>query len=143
MLQSNARIHRCLRLMNPLSVARRRRLRANLPGVNAQDVRDLRKELGCTARQLAAALGVEERTVFDWESGERFPTKKACTQMQALKKRGPEAFKTGGKPAPVNPAEIAGSPRVWTVARKLLRHPELLERVEVLAAEYEDVEPDR
>ena len=113
-------------------------MRVNLVRVNANDVRDLRKELGCTARQLAAALGVDERAVFDWESGERFPTKKACTQMQALRAKGPAALKPAKAPPAVSLADVAESPRVWAVTRKLLRHPEFLARVEQIATEYED-----
>src|SRR5262250_1684837 len=44
--------------------------------MSPEDIKALRQELGCTARELATALGIEQETVLSWERAELFPTKR-------------------------------------------------------------------
>lgn len=48
----------------------------------------LRKSLGCTAKELAAALELDQATVLAWERGELFPTKRHIDAMVALAAKG-------------------------------------------------------
>jgi DNA-binding transcriptional regulator YiaG len=49
-----------------------------------QDVQHLRRRLGWTQRQLAAALNVTETTVARWEQGARAVTPLAATSLTLL-----------------------------------------------------------
>jgi transcriptional regulator with XRE-family HTH domain len=103
------------------------------------EIRELRNKLGLTARQLSQELGVPTDEVFAWERGDRFPTKRSISQMGKLK---PKALKTP-TPAPTDsplqsPYQASQDPRFWALTRKLLAHPELLEKALKLGDQYPD-----
>jgi DNA-binding transcriptional regulator YiaG len=104
------------------------------------DLKALRKELSCTARELAGALGIEQETVLAWERGELFPTKRYVDAMQKLRQAGPSAIprKPKRSAAPATPWKALADPATWRLVRKLLAHAALRARVEELAAAYDD-----
>lgn len=106
-----------------------------------EDIQKLRKELGCTARELAEALGIDQKEVLGWEAGEIFPTKRHVGLMEALRAKGPSAIpkKPRGKAA----TKLTGTARLrepafWSLVHKLLEHPELYAEAEKLAEKYPD-----
>lgn len=103
------------------------------------EIADLRRELECTAKELATALGVEQAEVLAWEKGELFPTKKRIVAMAVLRKKGPAAIarrpRGKGKSTPI---AALGDPELWAVVRKLAAHPQLLEEVRKLCDRYDD-----
>ncbi|MCS6898728.1 MAG: helix-turn-helix transcriptional regulator [Myxococcales bacterium] len=103
-----------------------------------EDIKALRSELKCTARELANALGIEQSTVLAWEAGELFPTKKFCDQMEALRARGPGAIPRKAKGAQVSPMKVMSDPSLWELFRKLIAHKKLRDEVTKLAAAYPD-----
>lgn len=107
--------------------------------VEADDIKALRKELSCNAKELAAALGVEQKLVLSWEQGELFPTKRNVTKMEQLRKKGPDAIprQPRGKNKKTGAALMA-DPRFWEVVRKLTAHPALFQQVSKLAEPYDD-----
>lgn len=107
--------------------------------MTALQIQQLRRELGCSVGELAAAVGVETRVVLAWESGDEFPTKKHADRLEKLLAAGPEAFprKTRGAKS-ADPLTLLGEPRVWKIVRKLLAHPAFLRDVEKLSEGYED-----
>jgi DNA-binding transcriptional regulator YiaG len=106
--------------------------------VSPDDVKALRRELRLTARRLAEQLGVDEATVFAWERGDGFPTKRYCDAMRALR----EAATAAPPPPPPDPAasplQRLADPDLWCIVRKLAASPELFEAVRTLAARYPD-----
>ena len=60
------------------------------------ELKALRKELSCTAKELAAALGIEQATVLAWEKGDLFPTKQFAIQDLAWSPAGYAVVATGG-----------------------------------------------
>lgn len=99
------------------------------------DLKALRKELGCTAKELAAALGLEQATVLAWEKGELFPTKPFIDKMEALRKN-PAAIPKRSKGD--DPLKVLADPQMWTLVRKILAHKKLRDEVTKLAQAYED-----
>jgi transcriptional regulator with XRE-family HTH domain len=108
--------------------------------MSPEDVKAVRSRLGCTAKELGRALGVEAATVTAWERGELFPTKKHVEALRDLDARGPGAVPraTGRRGAAATPAAVLADPRVWTVIRKLVAHAELREAVVKLSESYPD-----
>lgn len=106
--------------------------------MKAEDIKALREVLGCTARELAGALGLEQATVLAWESGELFPTKAHCDKMAALRERGPGAIPRKAKGAQPAPAKVMADPRFWELVRKLVAHRKLRDEVAKLAQGYPD-----
>jgi transcriptional regulator with XRE-family HTH domain len=102
------------------------------------EMKALRAELGCSARELAGALGVEQGDVLAWERGERFPTKRHVEAMDALRRAGPSAIPRKRKGAPPSPLHALADPELWRLVRKLIAHPELRSAVARLAADYAD-----
>ena len=104
------------------------------------DIQKLRKELSCTARELAATLGVDPKDVSAWESGERFPTKRHVEALRALREKGPSAVvrQARGKVQQKLGVERLSDPEFWRVVRKLVMHPALFEQVVKLSAQYHD-----
>lgn len=102
------------------------------------DIKLLRKELGCTARDLATTLGIEQKDVLAWEAGELFPTKRFVAQMQALRAKGPSAVLKSTKGKAVAPTDRVSDPAFWAIVKKLLLHPPLYEQVSKLAEAYVD-----
>lgn len=100
------------------------------------DVKQLRKELGCTARDLATTLGIEQKEVLAWEAGELFPTKHFVDQMNALRAKGPAFVLKTSKGKAVTPTDRVSDPAFWVIVKKLLLYPALYEQVSKLAASY-------
>jgi transcriptional regulator with XRE-family HTH domain len=108
--------------------------------VSPDEIKQLRKELNCTARELANALDLDQKDVLAWEAGDLFPTKRFVTQMEALRKQGPGAIvrKPRGKLAAQTPAQRLADPKLWELVRKLVEHPALFEGACKLAETYPD-----
>ncbi len=100
------------------------------------DLKALRKELACTAKELAAALGLEQATVLAWEKGDLFPTKPFIDKMEAFRAKGPGSIPKKAKGS--DPLKQLGDPAVWELLRKLLVHKKLRDEVAKLAAGYPD-----
>ena len=100
------------------------------------DLKALRKELGCTAKELANALELEQATVLAWEKGDLFPTKPYIDQMEALRKKGPGAIPRKAKGG--DPMKVLGDPVMWELVRKLATHKKLRDEVVKLASRYPD-----
>jgi transcriptional regulator with XRE-family HTH domain len=106
--------------------------------MSPEEIKALRQELGCTARELATALGLDQETVLTWERGDLFPTKRLVGQMEELRRKGPSAIpkrKRAQNPAPL---QLLASPDLWLLLRKLLAHPELRAATMKLAESYPD-----
>ena len=100
------------------------------------ELKALRKELACTAKELAAALGLDQATVLAWEKGELFPTKKFIDKMEAFRAKWPGAIPKKAKGG--DPVKHLGDPLVWELFRKLLAHKKLRDEVAKLASGYPD-----
>jgi transcriptional regulator with XRE-family HTH domain len=108
--------------------------------VSPEEIRNLRKELACSAHELARTLGVDANTVLAWEAAELFPTKRHVEQMRELWEKGPTAvFRAPkGKTRAKKGVERLDDPKLWEVVRKLLEHPTLFDQVVELAQRYDD-----
>jgi transcriptional regulator with XRE-family HTH domain len=104
--------------------------------VSPDDLKALRRDLQCTAKELAIALGLEQSTVLAWEKGELFPTKPYIDKMEALRAKGPGAIPKKAKGP--DPMKAMADPAVWELIRKLLTHKKLRDEVAKLAAAYPD-----
>jgi transcriptional regulator with XRE-family HTH domain len=100
------------------------------------ELKGLRKDLGCTAKELAQAIGIEQATVLAWEKGELFPTKPFIDKMNALRTRGPASIpkKSRGDA----PMKVLADPALWELVRKLVAHKKLRDEVVKLASSYPD-----
>jgi transcriptional regulator with XRE-family HTH domain len=105
--------------------------------VSPDEIKALRKELACTAKELAAALGIDQPTVLAWEKAELFPTKVFVDRMAGLRAKGPSAIprktRAGG-----NPIKSLADPSVWELLRKIAAHKKLRDDVAKLAEKYPD-----
>ena len=110
--------------------------------MTADEIKALRKELRCTSRELAEAIGVDLAVVMAWEDEEMFPTKRHVKQMEALRARGPGAVprKRRGRNPTASPMKLLADPEVWSLFRKLLVHAELRERAIELGSHYPEPE---
>ena len=109
--------------------------------MSPDEIKKLRDELGCTVGELSEAVGADVKTVLAWESGDLFPTKRHSDKLQAARLAGPGAIKRkprGKKAPPPSGMALLADPRLWTIVRKLVAHPELVTEVERLAEKYED-----
>ncbi len=106
--------------------------------VTPEDLKQLRKELGCTARDLASTLGIEQKEVLAWEAGELFPTKRFVDQLNTLRAKGPSAVVKTVKGKAVAPTDRVADPAFWLIVKKLLLYPALYEQVSKLADTYRD-----
>ncbi len=105
-----------------------------------EDIKKLRQELECTARELADTLKVDQLTVLAWEKGEQFPTKRFVKRMEALRKQGPGSvvrIRRGRAKKKTGMARL-DDPKLWELVRKLAEHPALFDQVVKLADRYED-----
>lgn len=102
------------------------------------EIKALRKELSCTAKELAAALGIEQSTVLAWEKAELFPTKAYIDQMNVLRGKGPGAIPRKAKGAEPPMGKSLADPQVWELIRKLAAHKKLRDEVAKLAEKYAD-----
>jgi transcriptional regulator with XRE-family HTH domain len=106
--------------------------------VSPDEVKALRKELSCTAKELAAVLGVDQATVLAWEKAELFPTKAHVDRMSALRAKGAAAFPRKPKVAGGDPVQSLADPKVWELLRKIAAHKKLRDEVAKLAETYPD-----
>jgi transcriptional regulator with XRE-family HTH domain len=104
--------------------------------VTPDALKALRKDLGCTAKELAAALDLDQATVLAWERGELFPTKRYVDAMEALAARGPGAVPKKAKSP--EPMKVLADPAIWELVRKLVAHKKLRDDAVKLAASYPD-----
>lgn len=102
------------------------------------ELKALRKELACTAKELAAALDLEQATVLAWERGELFPTKQFIDAMNALRARGPTAIPRKAKGSAPSAMKVLADPAMWELVRKIATHKKLRDDVTKLAEKYED-----
>jgi transcriptional regulator with XRE-family HTH domain len=108
--------------------------------VTPDEIKAVRKDLACTAKELAQALGIDQATVLSWEKGELFPTKQYVDKMNELRARGPGAIPKKSKGA--DPMKVLSDPAVWELFRKLAAHKKLRDEVTKLAAAYPDPAAD-
>jgi transcriptional regulator with XRE-family HTH domain len=108
--------------------------------VSPDEIKALRKELVCTAKELAQALGIEQMTVLAWEKGDLFPTKAFVDKMALLRSRGPAAIPKKAKGA--EPMKVLADPALWELLRKVVAHKKLRDEVVKLAAPYADPAQD-
>lgn len=101
------------------------------------DIKALRKELSCTAKELAVALGIDQGTVLSWEKADLFPTKAYIDKMSALRAKGPAAIPRKSK-GMGDPMKSLTDPRLWELVRKLAAHKKLRDEVVKLAEKYPD-----
>lgn len=109
--------------------------------MSPEDIKALRKELGCTARELATALGIEQETVLAWERGDLFPTRRFVDRMAELRQKGPGAIPRQSKKKAASagtPMQALASPELWLLVRKLAAHPELRAKALELAKGWPD-----
>ena len=99
------------------------------------EIKAVRRELSCSAKELATALQLEQKTVLAWETGELFPTKHYVDAMNALRQKGPSSIP---RKARDNPVKALADPAVWELLRKIAAHKKLREAVAKLAAAYPD-----
>jgi transcriptional regulator with XRE-family HTH domain len=104
--------------------------------VSPDELKALRKELSCTAKELAAALGLEQATVLGWERGELFPTKQYIDAMNALRTQGKAGIPRKSKSE--DPMKVLADPSTWVLVRKIVGHKKLREEVAKLADKYAD-----
>lgn len=105
-------------------------------------LKQLRTELACTAKELALTLGLEQADVMAWEKGERFPTKNVIGRMEALRAKGPAAIVRKAKGSSTDPLKVLADPLLWELVRKLAAHKALRDQVAKIAAEYKDPAAD-
>ena len=103
--------------------------------MSPDDLKALRKELSCTAKELAQALDLEQATVLAWEKGELFPTKAYIDRMEALRKNPGAIPKKAKGPGPMN---VLADPATWELFRKILVHKKLRDEARKLAQSYPD-----
>lgn len=106
--------------------------------MNADDLKALRKELACTARELAETLKLEQKEILAWEKGELFPTKAMVVKMEALRAQGKGAIVRKAKGGGADPFQLLADEKLWRLLRKLIAHPKLREAALKLADSYDD-----
>ena len=106
--------------------------------MQADDVKALRKELSCTARELAETLKLEQKEVMAWEKGDMFPTKAKVVEMEALRAKGPTSIVRKSKGGGDDPFKLLADEKLWNLVRKLVAHKKLRDAVTKLADAYED-----
>lgn len=111
-----------------------------------EEVTRLRERLGLTISGLARAIRVSVEEVAAWESGDRFPTRRAVEALRRLDEDGQGANGGRDRRSATVSAEKASAPRwsswkdpeLWMLLRKLAAWPALRRRVLKLAEEYPD-----
>ena len=107
-----------------------------------EEIKELRTTLQCTTRELGDAVGVDQKTIIEWEAGRLFPTKKFVDRMQVLKEKGPSAVPKKARGAAPAPMRVLSDPALWEIVRKLVAHKRLRDEVAKLAATYADPAED-
>jgi transcriptional regulator with XRE-family HTH domain len=108
--------------------------------VTPDEIKALRKDLSCTAKELAGALDLDQATVLGWERGEIFPTKQFVDAMNALRAKGPTAIPRKAKGSAPSPMKVLADPATWELVRKIVAHKKLRDEVMKLAEKYDDPE---
>jgi transcriptional regulator with XRE-family HTH domain len=106
--------------------------------VTPDEIKALRKDLACTAKELAAALGIEQATVLAWEKAELFPTKAFVDRMNELRAKGPSSIPRKARGDAGSPMKSLADPQVWELLRKIAAHKKLRDAVVKLAEPYSD-----
>jgi transcriptional regulator with XRE-family HTH domain len=106
--------------------------------LSPDEVKALRTALQCSTRELGEAVGVDQKTVIEWEAGRLFPTKKYVDRMIALKEKGPSAIPKKARGANPPPMRVLADPSLWEILRKLVAHKKLRDDVAKLAEAYSD-----
>lgn len=108
--------------------------------MSPEELKQLRKELSCTAKELALTLGIEPKELAAWEAGELFPTKRYVGELEALRKKGPTSILRAakGKAQPKTGVARLADAKLWELVRKLLEHPALFDQASKLAEAYPD-----
>jgi transcriptional regulator with XRE-family HTH domain len=109
--------------------------------VTPEDIKALRRELSCTAKELAGALDIDQATVMAWERADRFPTRAHVDRMEELRAKGPGAVPRKAK-AGGDPIKTLNDPQLWELVRKLAAHKKLRDDVAKLADKYPDPADD-
>jgi transcriptional regulator with XRE-family HTH domain len=104
--------------------------------VTPDEIKALRKDLACSAKELAHVLGIEQATVLAWEKGDLFPTKQYVDKMAELRARGPSAIPR--KARGDSPMKVLADPALWELVRKIVAHKKLRDEVAKLASAYPD-----
>jgi transcriptional regulator with XRE-family HTH domain len=110
--------------------------------LSPEEIKALRNALQCTTRELAEAVGVDQKTIIAWEAGQLFPTKKSVDRMLALREKGPSSIPKKSRGASPPPARVLADPGFWEIVRKLVAHKKLRDEVAKLAATYSDPNED-
>jgi predicted transcriptional regulator len=105
--------------------------------VNGDELKESRKVLGCTAKELATTLGIEQAMIMAWEKGDLFPTKHYVDKIQGLLAKGPSAIAKKSKGV-TDPWKLLADPTIWTLTRKLMAHKKFRDDVQKLAEAYPD-----
>lgn len=117
-----------------------------------EEVTRLRERLGLSISGLARAIRVPVQEVAAWESGDRFPTRRAVEALRRLDEGGQGAkggserrnATVGAEKAPPPRWSSWKDPELWMLLRKLAAWPDLRRRVLKLAEEYPDpADPER
>ena len=87
--------------------------------VSPEEIKQLRKDLNLSARELATSIKAETEDVWAWETGERFPTKRFVTRMLALRKTGAPKRPPANAPEPKAAAADADEAAVKKAASDL------------------------
>ena len=66
--------------------------------MNALDIKKIRKKLGLTQKQLAEMIGVDPKTIQNWEYGKNIPQSKSLILGELM-----------GAPSPVNITQNSGN----------------------------------
>ena len=108
-----------------------------------EDIRQLREQLQCTSRELAATMNLDAAEINAWEQGDKFPTKKFVVELEKLRGIGPSAIvrKKKRRPTPLTGVERLSDPLLWELLQKLLEHPDLFDQVSTLAEKYSLARP--
>ncbi|HEX4337411.1 MAG TPA: XRE family transcriptional regulator [Polyangiaceae bacterium] len=102
--------------------------------MSPDEIKKLRDDLGCSLGELATFVGVDVKTVIEWEAGDLFPTKRHVVNLEAARKAGPEAIRRPKAVAAPNGLDALSDPRLWAIVQKLVTDPTFFAEVEKLAA---------
>lgn len=104
--------------------------------MSPDELKQARKTLSCSVKELAAALEVAPATIVAWERGDEFPTKRYVEHVERLVAAGSASLPRKAKGS--DPLEALRDPQVWMIIRKVLAHPRLRAAVEKLCDEYDE-----
>ena len=112
--------------------------------MSPEAIKALRQELGCTARELAGALGIEQDDGARLGAVDLFPTKRHVDMMEALRSKGPSAVprKPRRKSAPASPSTPSPTPACGASCASSSSTPSCGNAVQKLAEPYTDPADD-